>query len=296
MDFLKYLEGIRNDVLTKVFEIFTLFGEEMIILVILCALYWCFNKRLAYRICFSYFVSGLTIQTLKITFRIPRPWILDAKFSPVPSAIETATGYSFPSGHTQSATAIYGTLFVHAQKMWKKILFLVIIVGVGLSRMYLGVHTPKDVIASLLISVGLILFVQLVLTEQFLEKKRGLISISMILISVAVMVYAFVLLNRGVIAEKYASDCCKAAGAGIGFAIGWFIETKYIQFQERACSLKFQFLKCFIGFSGALAIKSGLKLILGVSIPLDIIRYTFMVLWVTALFPMIIKKWFVHRS
>lgn len=292
MDFLKYLEGMRNDILTKIFEIFTLFGEELVILAILCILYWCYSKRLAYRICFSYFVSGLTIQALKITFRIPRPWILDSEFKPVPSAIATATGYSFPSGHTQSATALFGTFFMYAKKTWKKIVCLIIIIGVGLSRMYLGVHTPKDVIVSFLVSGLLVVFAQLVLTEQLLERRRGLISICMGLAAIIVMVYAILLMSREVIEMKYASDCCKAAGAGIGFSIGWYIEAKYIQFQERTCSLRGQIIKCFIGIIGTLAIKSGLKFVIGESIPADIIRYTLTVLWVTAIFPMIIKALF----
>lgn len=295
MDFLRYLEGIRNDTLTNIFKCFTMFGEELIILAVVCSLYWCYNKRLAYRICFSYFVSGLTVQALKITFRIPRPWIIDTNFSPIPSAIDTATGYSFPSGHTQSATALFGTLLLNTKKWWKKIACVVIIIGVALSRMYLGVHTPKDVIVSLLVSGVLVIFTQFVLNEDLLREKRCLISITMILISITVMIYALYLLSQGIIESKYAADCCKAAGAGIGFSIGWYIETRYIGFSERACNVGLQVVKLFLGVLGAIAIKSGLKLLIGDSIPADIVRYALMVLWVTAIFPVIIKKYFTSK-
>lgn len=293
MEFLRYLESIRNSVFTGVFEFFTLFGEEVVILAILCFFYWCYNKRLAYRICFSYFVSGITIQALKITFRIPRPWILDPEFKPVPSAIETATGYSFPSGHTQSATSLFGTFFLHTKNKLRKILYLVIVLGVVLSRMYLGVHTPLDVGVSFIVSFVLILLVHFVFTDEFLEKRRGICSIVMAVISVAVMVYALYLLYSGKIEEKYAKDCCKAAGAGIGFAIGWYLETGYIKFNENAVSIRMQAMKYTIGILVAVAIKVGLKAIIGDSIPADIIRYIILVLWVTVIFPLIIKKYFI---
>lgn len=294
MDFLRYLEGIRTDTLTNVFKCFTWFGEELFVLAILCSLYWCYNKRLAYRICFSYFLSGLAIQTLKITFRVPRPWILDKNFTPVPSAIKTATGYSFPSGHTQSATALFGTLFMNTKKQWKRLLCILIIIGVAFSRMYLGVHTPKDVIVSFLISSVLIYFTHIIFKDEFLESNKLMISIIMVLISCSVMIYALVLLKAGVIELKYAEDCCKAAGAGIGFSIGWYIETRFICFQERNSKYSVQILKIVLGILGAVAIKVGLKYLIGGSIIANIVRYALLVLWVCALYPVIIKRYFTE--
>ena len=104
MTFLWLLEGIRTPFLDKLMQFITYFGQELIIITFICTLYWCVDKRFAYFLGFSYFTAGLAVQTLKITFRIPRPWVLDPDFHAVESTISGATGYSFPSGHTQGAT------------------------------------------------------------------------------------------------------------------------------------------------------------------------------------------------
>ena len=157
MDFLRLLAEYRNPSATALFQVFTWLGEELFVVAVLCMLYWCVHKGLAYRLCLVYFISGLAVQVLKITFRIDRPWMLDPDFLPVQSAMATATGYSFPSGHTQSATALFGSLlFLAAGRQWKCsrqkaaacFLCAAAIAAVGLSRMYLGVHTPKDVMVS----------------------------------------------------------------------------------------------------------------------------------------------------
>ena len=114
----------------------------------------------------------------------------------------------------------------------------------------------------------------------------------MALISCSVMVYALSLLNKGLIDRSYAEDCCKAAGAGIGFSIGWYIENRFINFQEKNRNILVQILKIIFGVLGAFAIKSGLNYLIGGSIAADIIRYALMVLWVSALYPVIIKKYF----
>lgn len=292
MDFLRYLEGIRTETLTNIFKCFTWFGEELLVLAILCSLFWCFNKRLAYRICFSYFISGLAIQVLKITFKVPRPWLLDKNFKPVPSALETATGYSFPSGHTQSATALYGTLFVNTKNLVKRFIFVLMIVGVGLSRMYLGVHTPKDVIVSIIISAILIYVMQFLLTDKVLEENLLSVSIMMVIVSCLVLIYALMRLKSGAIELKYATDCCKAAAAGIGFSIGWYIENRFINFEEKNPKLQVQLIKIFLGIVGAILIKVGLKYIIGGSLAADIFRYIVLVLWVSAIYPAVIKKFF----
>ena len=110
MDFLIFLEQHRCAFLNVFFQSVTYLGQELFVVAVICWLYWCQNKKLAYTLGFSYFVSGLAAQGLKITFRVPRPWVLDPSFHPVSSAVDAATGYSFPSGHTQSGTTLFSTL------------------------------------------------------------------------------------------------------------------------------------------------------------------------------------------
>lgn len=153
MTFLWLLEGIRTPFLNKLMQFITYFGQELIIIAVICTLYWCVDKRFAYLMGFTYFSAGLCVQTLKITFRIPRPWILDPDFHAVESAVPGATGYSFPSGHTQGATCLFFPLALKARQIWIKFLCILAFLMIGFSRMYLGCHTPLDVLTSMALSI-----------------------------------------------------------------------------------------------------------------------------------------------
>lgn len=292
MEFLKVLESIRNPLLDRLFLLLTFFGEEVLVLAIICFLYWCYNKRLAYRICFSFFTSGLLVQTLKITFRVPRPWIKDPSFVPVEEAVSTATGYSFPSGHTQCATALYSTFAWNTKKNRNRIICFIIIFSVMLSRMYLGVHTLQDV----LVSFGLTLILSygtnyLINRFELLDKNYKITALILSIISIVVAVYSLILLRGSIIDTNYAADCCKAAGAGIGFSLGWYIESTYIRFNEKAASPSKQVIKFLIGIGIAVLLKVGLKVILGNTIPADMLRYFILVLWITVVYPYLLKRY-----
>jgi len=298
MSFLILLESIRTPVLTAIMSAVTWLGHELLPIAIICIFYWCVNKKLAYKAGFSFFFSGLTVQTLKITFRIERPWILDPGFKPVESAVEEATGYSFPSGHTQAATSLFGTLALYFRRWYVKLVCVMLFLLVGFSRMYLGVHTPLDV----LVSMGITLFFSIlvfVLIDKIYDTKKydTALSAAMALISLAVMVYSAVLMSRGTIEYKYASDCCKSGGAGLAFAIGYWIERKYINFDTKGKNIGVQILKFAVGIAVALAAKSALKpiftLFLTDGIPAligDALRYFVLVIWIIAVYPAIFKK------
>ena len=291
MTFLWLLEGIRTPFLDKLMQLITYFGQELIIIAVICVLYWCADKRFAYLLGFTYFTAGLCVQSLKITFRIPRPWILDPDFTAVKSAVPGATGYSFPSGHTQGATCLFFPLALKAQNIWCKILCILAFLSIGFSRMYLGCHTPKDVLVSMLISI-LVSLVIWKFQTFLLDDSRYLKQIASILalLSFAVAAYALVLKSNGTIETKYATDCCKAAGAGLGFAIGWHIERTKMNFDTHTGNIVTQILKLIIGLIIALLIKEGFSTIFGSSILAKMAEYFILVLWVLVIYPFIFSK------
>ncbi|MEF9941692.1 MAG: phosphatase PAP2 family protein [Lachnospiraceae bacterium] len=291
MNFLKLLEGIRTPVLDQLFQFITYFGQELIIIAVICVLYWCANKRFAYLLGFSYFSAGLCVQTLKITFRIPRPWVLDPGFHAVESAIPGATGYSFPSGHTQGATCLFAPISFSTKHIWMKGLCVLAFLSIGFSRLYLGCHTPKDV----LVSLGISLFLSWLVWrgQHFLlddTKYIKWIAAALTLASIGVSLYALFLLNDNIITQKYASDCCKAAGAGLGFAVGWYIERTCINFNTHTRTLIGQVLKLVLGLSIALGIKIGFQTLFGGSILSKMVQYFLLVLWVLAIYPYCFSK------
>ncbi|MCL1997954.1 MAG: phosphatase PAP2 family protein [Turicibacter sp.] len=108
MELLWFLEGLRTPFWDAVFSQITTLGEETILIVVFCLVFWCVNKKAGYVLGTSFFLSALAVQGLKTVFRVPRPWVSYPDFLPVGYAIDAATGYSFPSGHTQNAAVLWG--------------------------------------------------------------------------------------------------------------------------------------------------------------------------------------------
>ena len=291
MEFLHFLSQFRTDGGDIFFQLVTYTAQELFVVGIICWLFWCSNKRLAYTLGFSYFTSGILVQGLKITFRIPRPWILDSSFQPVASAVPGATGYSFPSGHTQSITALFGTAALHFRKHLHQILCFVVIFLVGFSRMYLGCHTPKDVIVSFSISFLCVMFCyHYIYRKKSFEKAPGKVAVIMLFISLALSFYSLFLEKTGYIDSIYAKDCLKAGGAGAAFALGYYLEQRFIRFRLPE-NTKHKILRLVFGLLGALIIQEGLKPLIGTSLPASFLRYFLTVFWILTVYPFLFTKY-----
>ena len=181
MEFLHFLEQLRNPFLDAVMSAITLFGEETLFMVVGLIFFWCIDKKRGYYLLFAGFTGTVIIQILKMMFRIPRPWVLDPKFTIVESAREAATGYSFPSGHTQCAADLYGGIARSSKRRALQIGGVALCVLVALSRMYLGVHTPLDVGVSLLVAAVLIFALYPIVYRLYEQPKRMYVFIGVLL-------------------------------------------------------------------------------------------------------------------
>jgi undecaprenyl-diphosphatase len=290
MEFLHFLAQLRTPAGNIIFQGITYLAQEFFVVAVMCWLFWCSDKKLAYTLGFTYFSSGLLVQGLKITFRIPRPWILDPDFQAVDSALAGATGYSFPSGHTQSITALFGTLGLHAKKVIHKLAAFLLIILVGFSRMYLGCHTPQDVLTAFVISIiCALLCYTLIYKKEIFKNRPGIIAVIMAVLGVLLALYAIVLNKNGTIELSYAQDCVKASGAGIAFALGYYIEETRIRFQPPK-ALKDKILRLVIGLAATLVLLEGTKPFLGTSLPASFIRYFIAILWILVLYPLLFKQ------
>lgn len=291
MSFLWFLSDLRTPHLDKLMQFITYFGQELIIIAVICTLYWCVDKRFAYLLGFTYFTAGLGVQALKITFKIPRPWVLDPDFQAVKSALPGATGYSFPSGHTQGATALFFPLALKVRQKSLKALCIFLFLLIGFSRMYLGCHTPKDVLVSMLFTMAISLIIWH-FRDFLLNDTKHLkqIALTLSLLSLTVAIYAWALKSNGTIETRYATDCCKAAGAGLGFSVGWYIERTRLNFDTRARQIKSQVIKLAVGLFAAFAIKEGFSFIFGSSVLAKMSEYFILVLWVLIIYPYLFTK------
>ena len=157
MDLLYWFESIRHPVLDVFMSLITHLGEETFFMVGALFVFWCVDKRRGYYLLCVGFVGTLINQWLKIICRVPRPWVKDPDFTIVASARAEATGYSFPSGHTQTAVGFFGGIARFTGRLWLRVACIVILLLVSVSRMYLGVHTPEDVGVSFVVGAVLVL-------------------------------------------------------------------------------------------------------------------------------------------
>ena len=157
INILAWIAEHRTDALTSLMSAVTFAGSELFLIGIVCILYWCQNRKTGDRMLLTLFSGIMVNQYLKVIFCIPRPWVRSERVIPVESAIEDATGYSFPSGHTANAVSTFGGM--SRMEKFRKYgwIFWGTSVLIGFSRMYLGVHTPQDVLVSLVLGAILVL-------------------------------------------------------------------------------------------------------------------------------------------
>lgn len=297
MELLYWLESIRNPVLDGFFSAITYLGSEIVFMILALAIYWCISKSQGLYL-LSVGCLGTTLnQFLKITCRIPRPWVRDPDFTIVESARADATGYSFPSGHTQNAVGTFGCLAVDARRPWLRVVLIVLAVLTAFSRMYLGVHTPWDVGAAAVMAVVLIFALRPLFRDADVHPRRMLAILGILgLLNVAFLAYALcwsfpadadpVQLAHG------AENAAKLTGALIGMALGYWLDWKKVRFTT-AAPLLGQILKLSLGMVLLLAIKSGLKLLLGGSLWAGALRYGLMTFFAAGLWPMTFP-WFAR--
>lgn len=236
---LQWFEGIRTPFLDRLMSIITFAGSEVAAVGLICAAYWCLSRRLGNRMLLT-MLSGLLInQLLKIIFVVRRPWVrYEGEYKPVEGALKDAAGYSFPSGHTANAAAAYGGL-AHGKstKWYLKLLAWVLVALIGISRMYLGVHTPQDVLVSLVITVVLIFAMDRL--AAWLEENPGRdvwVILCVAVIGLATLLIAlFRSFPEGDTQETIDAntmDIFKMVGAIGGLAAGWLMERRLVRFDK----------------------------------------------------------------
>ena len=157
IDFLLWLQNLRTPFLDTVLEAVTDLVTGVAMYAVIAVIYWCLNKRAATFVAVNIAFGTMVNQALKNTFCVYRPWIRDARVVPAGDAMTNATGYSFPSGHTQVASCEFLSVAVWQKKRkWAVAICVFLTLLVMFTRLYLGVHTPQDVLVSLAVSIAVI--------------------------------------------------------------------------------------------------------------------------------------------
>lgn len=261
MEFLYWLESIRRPVLNEIMLGITTLGEETAFLVLAMIFFWCVDKKRGYLLMSVGFIGTMANQFMKLWFRIPRPWVLDENFTILEQAREAATGYSFPSGHTTSAVGTFGSIAATEKRRWLRIVTVALAVLVGISRMYIGVHTPKDVIVGALTSLVLIAGLYPVIYKCG-EKGMKILVAAMIAMALGLLIFvelypfpADVDLHN---LESGVKNAYTMIGSLTGVAIVYVAEKKYVNFTTDAVWWA-QILKAVLGLGAVLLVKEGLR-------------------------------------
>lgn len=294
MSLLYALQEMRTPFLDTIMALVTRLGEETIFMVVAIVVFWCVSKVGGYYLLSVGFLGTVMNQFLKMLFRIPRPWVLDPNFDIVESAREAATGYSFPSGHTQSAVGTFGGLARMTKKNWLRWVLVVLVLLVAFSRMYLGVHTPLDVGVSLGIGTVLVLVLWPLVRSTEEKPARMLWLLAALLgCSVAFLlfmeIYHFPADTDAHNLESAVANAWKLSGATVGMLIACWLDQKYIRFETKAIWWV-QLIKVAVGLALVVAIKAGLKApliaLIGHAGAANAVRYGLMVLFAGAVWPL----------
>ena len=271
LEILRHIQSIANPFFDFLFQLITICGEQIVLISIISIIYWALYKKFGEYIAYSVLTSVLLNNAIKDIFKMKRP-IGEEGIRTLRE--QTATGYSFPSGHTQSASSFYGSMAIYLKNRVMYIIATVMIILIGFSRLYLGVHYPKDVI------VGGILGV---LTSLICYKLYNRVENKMLLYVVTFAIFIPAL------TFAHSADFIKGMGTYLGFIIGIYIEKRYVNFSTEGNTGN-KIIRVLLGIVILLVLQLGLKVILPSGTIFSFIRYALISLIGIGVYPMIFKN------
>lgn len=273
MDIIRYIQQFSNPFLDVFFQLVTMMGEDAFFIFITTVIYWCIDKDLGYKIGFVTLTGASINLGIKEFLKVPRP-IGEPGIRSL--RVHTAQGYSFPSGHTQNTTTLWTFFMRNFKHCWVYTTGILAIVMVGLSRLYLGVHTPTDVVGGIVIGAAWVLFCGFLYDNASQDKRK----IFVIIATAAAIAGLYVFRE----ANYY-----KVTGALTGFLAGYLVEPRFIGFDVRA-RLTMQVFKLAFGLTVLFLLRLILKLIFPELLIFFFLRYMMLILWVTIAAPYIFKR------
>lgn len=243
LDYLIFLQGLREDWGGEtLFTLISALPSSPLTAAIPAILFWCTSKRAAIFLLFNATCGRMINELLKGTFCVYRPWFKDADLIPVTDAMQKASSWSFPSGHTQFTTAIYGGLAFLYRKNAPQLIIpcAAIVLLVAFSRNFLGVHTPQDVLVAIAYSIALFFAAEKIFAWESKDEERqliffagGLAACAIIFLYLYFKPYPEDFINGKVIVDPLVAraDAFDALGFGLAFFLGRFLEQKFINFK-----------------------------------------------------------------
>lgn len=281
LEILKWLEGLRTSFLNVLFESITVLGEETLIILLVVALWFAIDKKLAQQVFFVTATSLSVNGIIKNFAQVPRPFTKGISCV----RVDTATGYSFPSGHTQGFATWSSFFAIKVKKIWLSVLVGVLITLVAVSRLYLGAHYPSDVIVAVVLGVSLSAFGNYLFVKVKDTKKLYLGTFLIMTPFIAYFLY---------VANPLFADLFKTFGMIGGMVVVSFLDEKTEPLSYEVAWWK-KVIRIVLGVVIAVALKEVIKRmnvfeVMPISLFIDAIRYFVVVMAVGVLCPLLFKK------
>lgn len=268
IDFIHTVQSIHGPTLDAIFKAITFMGEEGFYLLLLPVILWCVDFGAGTRLAIILFFSVYANEVLKDLFTHPRPYELDPTVK-----LHVIGGYGLPSGHAQSAVVVWGAIASEFHRKWIWTIAILLMVMIGFSRIYLGVHFPTDVLGGWV--VGVIFLTGYLALKPRVEawlKKTGLTM----QLTLAVLLPLFMLLHP---TKMTTSVIGVLIGAGVGVAL-----TGQVAPFSATGRMWQRVARLLVGLAILVALYFVLKILFpdqGESfyLPMRIVRYTVIGLW-----------------
>lgn len=237
-----FREGVLGGSLNVIAEKLSDFAVSPIPLMVAALIYWLNNKRAASFFFMNYGASKLLNELVKLFACVYRPWIRDDRVLPAGTSKTTATGYSFPSGHSNFSVSIYGSFaaWQWKKRKWLSIISVFLCLMTLFSRNFLGVHTPQDVIIGSCLSL-LVLIINYQIYKRWVDNSKkpeivllvGLLIILTATVILTIKPYPVDYINNKMIVDpdKMIPDAFCAEGLFTGWIVAWYIDKKIIHYQ-----------------------------------------------------------------
>ncbi len=273
IEIIKFIQSFSNTFFDYLFQVITLIGEESVLVILSAIVFLSVDKNKGYKLIFT-IASGTCFNALiKNIAKFERPIGIEGITS---KRVHTATGYSFPSGHTQATATFWTSASIIFKKKVLWIFSIIIILLVAISRLYLGVHWATDVFFGAIF--GVIWAVLVDKAFDYIQKSKNYIAL--IASSIIFAIVCFLIGDE---------DFFKSSGLLIGLAVGYVIENKYINLNINM-SRKNKGIVYVLLIGGLLIIKTGLKLIFPELLIFSMLRYFIVGFWAFGIVPLIANR------
>jgi len=301
LELIRALQAL-SPALDGVMHAFTFMGKIEFYLLILPLIYWAVDHRLGFRLLLVLITLDLATATFKLLLHQPRPYWLGGV-----QALAEETTYGLPSAHASESLAVWGYLAYRLRRRWLSVVVAAFVVLIGVSRVYLAVHFPHDVVAGWLLGAALLW--AFVAGERPLTDRAGRQTAAIQIALGLALALVVLLIGQGVQAAlsgrsdpaAWSALAARArtpaysftlAGALFGAVSGYALMRRYAPFESGGVWLR-RAARYSLGILGVLGLYFGLDALFGLiaadetaaGYGLRFVRYAAATFWVTGLAP-----------